>query len=57
MILGFVGLTCWSIYIFTSVQGIIVYIGTVVDLLLTIFVDILILKYYKFNKNEKIILN
>ena len=57
MTLGFIGLTCWSLYIFTSVQGIVVYIGTVVDLLLTILVDILILKYYKFDKNKELIVN
>ena len=38
--LGFIGLVCWSIYIFTSKQAIIVYIGTIVDLLLLILVDI-----------------
>ena len=52
MTLGFIGLTCWSVYIFTSVQGGVVYIGTVVDFLLTILVDVLILKYYKFDKNK-----
>lgn len=48
--LGFVGLVCWSIYIFTSNQTIIVYIGTIIDLLLLILVDILILVFYKFKK-------
>ena len=55
MALGFIGITCWSLYIFTSVQGIVVYIGTVIDLLLTILVDVLILKYYKFDKKKELI--
>ena len=45
----------WSLFIFTSDQNLIVYIGTVIDLLLLMFVDFLILKYYKrkpSNKNE-----
>ena len=40
----------WSLYIFTSKQSIIVYIGTVIDLLLLMFVDFLIFKYYNFKK-------
>lgn len=55
MALGFIGITCWSLYIFTSVQGIVVYIGTVIDLLLTVLVDVLILKYYKFDKKKELI--
>ena len=50
--LGFVGLVCWSIYIFTSHQALIVYIGTVIDLILLILVDVLILVYYKFQKKK-----
>ena len=44
--LQMIALICWSIYIFTSKQNFIVYIGTVIDLILLIFVDYLILKYY-----------
>lgn len=44
----FIALCSWSIYIFTSNQAILVYIGTVIDLLLLILIDFLILKYYKF---------
>ena len=40
-----IALISWSLYIFTSKQSIIVYIGTVIDLLLLIFVDYLILHY------------
>ena len=50
IILQLIALICWSIYIFTSKQSTIVYIGTVVDLVLLLFVDFLILKYYKFKK-------
>lgn len=50
--LGFIGLVCWSIYIFTSAQAIIVYVGTIIDLLLLILVDILILAFYKKKKNS-----
>lgn len=51
--LQFISVTSWSIYIFTSKQKNIVYIGTVIDLLLIILVDFFILKYYKFDKNFK----
>lgn len=45
-----IALICWSIYIFTSKQNFIVYIGTILDLLLLFLIDFLILKYYKFKK-------
>lgn len=48
--LQLVALICWSIYIFTSKQNIVVYIGTVIDLLLLLFVDFLIIKYYRFKR-------
>ena len=48
--LQLIALISWSLYIFTSDQSIVVYIGTIVDLLLLLFVDYLILRYYKFNK-------
>ena len=48
--LQLIALISWSIYIFTSKQSIIVYIGTIIDLILLLLVDFLILKYYKFNK-------
>lgn len=51
ILLQFIALISWSIYIFTSIQSIIVYIGTIIDLLLLVFVDFLILRYYK-NKLE-----
>ena len=45
--LQFIALISWSLYIFTSIQSVIVYIGTIIDLLLLMFVDFLIVKYYK----------
>lgn len=50
ILLQFIVLISWSLYIFTSIQSIIVYIGTIIDLLLLMFVDFLILKYYRFSK-------
>ena len=50
--LQLVALISWSLYIFTSIQSIIVYIGTIIDLLLLLFVDFLIVKYYKFKKQN-----
>lgn len=50
LLLQLIALISWSIYIFTSKQSIIVYIGTIIDLLLLFLNDWLILKYYKFNK-------
>ena len=48
--LQMIALISWSLYIFTSQQSIIVYIGTIVDLVLLALIDFSILKYYKFNK-------
>ena len=50
ILLQLIALICWSLYIFTSKQSIVVYIGTIIDLLLLLFVDFLIIKYFKFNK-------
>lgn len=52
--LQFISIVAWSLYIFTSIQNVVVYIGTVIDLLIVLFVDILILKYYKFKKEKSI---
>lgn len=50
LLLQLIALISWSIYIFTSKQSIIVYIGTIIDLVLLFLIDGLILKYYKFDK-------
>lgn len=53
VLLQFISLSCWTAYIFTSYQSIIVYVGTIIDMLLLIIVDILILSYYKYEKDIK----
>ena len=50
IIIQLIAVISWSLYIFTSKQSIVVYIGTIIDLVLLLFVDFLIIKYYKFNK-------
>lgn len=50
--LQLIAIISWSLYIFTSQQNIIVYIGTIIDLILLLLIDYLIIKYYKFNKNN-----
>ena len=52
MFLGMFGLICWSVYIFTSKQAMIVYIGTVIDLVLEFLVVGLILLFFNFKKNK-----
>ena len=47
ILLQLISMISWSLYIFTSVQSIIVYIGTVIDLVLLVVTDVLILLYYK----------
>ena len=49
--LQLIALISWSLYIFTSKQSIIVYIGTIIDLLLLLFIDFLMIKYYRFKKD------
>ena len=51
--LQLIAVISWSLYVFTSIQNIIVYIGTVIDLLLLFTVDFLILKYFNFKKLNK----
>jgi uncharacterized protein with PQ loop repeat len=48
--LQLVALISWSLYIFTSKQSIVVYLGTIIDLALLFVIDFLILKYYTFKK-------
>lgn len=50
LLLQLIALLSWTLYIFTSVQNIVVYIGTIIDLLLLLILDFLIIKYFKFNK-------
>ena len=53
VMLGMFGLICWSVYIFTSNQSTIVYIGTIIDLVLEFLIVGLIFRYFNF-KNKKI---
>lgn len=50
--LGMIGLICWSIYIFTSSQAVIVYIGTIIDLVLEFLVVGLILAFFDFKRKK-----
>ena len=50
ILIQLLALLSWSLYIFTSKQSIIVYIGTIIDLLLLFLVDYLIIHYYNFKK-------
>ncbi len=49
----FVGGACWTLYIFTSPQTPIVYIGTAAEMLLLTVIDLLILKYYNNSPTAK----
>ncbi len=42
----FIAMLSWSLYIFTSKQSTLVYIGTVADMLILIITDVLIVMYY-----------
>lgn len=46
ILLQLISMISWTLYIFTSEQSLVVYIGTVVDLVLLILTDYLIWKYY-----------
>ena len=50
IVLKLIALISWSLYIFTSKQNVVVYIGTVIDLLILFLEDFLILKFYNFNQ-------
>ena len=52
VLLGMIGLICWSIYIFSSSQAMIVYIGTIIDLVLEFLVVGLILAFFDFKKKK-----
>ena len=51
IVLQLISMVSWSIYIFTSPQNLVVYIGTVLDLLILIITDILIFRYYNYSAN------
>ena len=53
VILQLIGTICWSIYIFTSSQSTIVYIGTIIDMVLVALISGLIFAFYNFRKESK----
>ena len=54
LLIQFISVTSWTIYIFTSNQKTLVNIGSIIDLLLIILVDVFILKYYKFGEKKEV---
>lgn len=48
-----IGLICWSVYIFTSSQALIVYIGTIIDLALEFLIVGLIIAFFDFKKSKQ----
>lgn len=51
-ILHLVACISWTLYIFTSRQSVVVYVGTVIDIVLLSLVTFLIFRYYNFSKRE-----
>ena len=47
LLIQFIGVSCWTVFIFLGLNDWIVYVGTAIDWILMVIVDILILKYYK----------
>ena len=45
--LSLFAMICWSLYVFSSSFELVLYLGTVLDLALMIFTDVLIFRYYK----------
>ena len=49
--LSLTGMFCWIIYLFTTEQDLILYIGAVIDIVLNIVFAILVFKYHKNERN------
>ena len=47
VVLSFVGMICWAIYLFTTDQDLILYIGCFIDILMSLFFLVLVFKYHK----------
>lgn len=47
------GTTAWTIYIFSTEQSILVYIGTIIDEIMILVWNGLVIKYFKFKDNER----
>ena len=52
VILTIIGTTCWTIYIFSTEQSILVYIGTILDEIMIVIWNGLVIKYFKIEKKE-----
>lgn len=52
-VLTITGTTAWTIYIFSTEQSILVYIGTIIDEIMILIWNGLVIKYFKFKDNER----
>lgn len=52
--LAIIGTTAWTIYIFSTEQSILVYIGTLIDEIIILIWNGLILKYFDFEAGNKL---
>ena len=52
ILIQFIGVSCWTVFIFLGLNDLIVYIGTAIDWILMVLIHILILKYHK-QRGEK----
>lgn len=51
--LTIIGTTAWTVYIFSTEQSILVYIGTIIDEIMILVWNGLVIKYFKFKDNER----
>lgn len=47
IVLSLIGMFCWVIYLFSTQQDLILYIGAVVDICLNVLFAVLVIKYCK----------
>ena len=50
--LSLIGMFCWVIYLFTTEQDLILYIGAAVDIILNVLFAILVFIYHKKNNKQ-----
>jgi uncharacterized protein with PQ loop repeat len=50
--LTLIGTTCWTVYIFSTKQDMILYIGTIADQIMYSWWNILVILYYKRGNNK-----
>lgn len=46
-VISFIGMICWAIYLFTTDQDLILYLGCFVDIILNVIFLVLVFKYHK----------